>query len=318
MNSNSLKYRYTLETYDPDIKKHVCPACGKRSLVRYIDVETGEYVSTEVGRCDREQKCGYHKRPRDFFDEHGGGPRKEYFFPKIPMRKRSDDTFSVVARQLANDTMTAYEKNNLMLFIKARWGKDALQHVISTYRIGTCRFWPGSTIFWQQDCEGRFRTGKIMLYNRENGHRVKDPVSKIMWVHKLPMFSDFHLRQCLFGEHLIKCSDKPVAIVESEKTAIIASLFFPDAIWVATGGLNNLQGEKLQSLKGREIILFPDLGAETKWIMQADAIPCLKNAKASTWLMKHSTQAQKDDGLDIGDWLTGLPSVKSFRVQDFL
>ena len=45
-------------------------------------METGEYVSTEVGRCDREQKCGYHKRPRDFFDEHGGGPRKEYSFLK--------------------------------------------------------------------------------------------------------------------------------------------------------------------------------------------------------------------------------------------
>ncbi len=41
MNSNSLKYRYTLETYEPNIKKHVCPACGKRSFVRYIDVETG-------------------------------------------------------------------------------------------------------------------------------------------------------------------------------------------------------------------------------------------------------------------------------------
>ena len=130
-------------------------------------METGEYVSTEVGRCDREQKCGYHKRPRDFFDEHGGGPRKEYFFPKVRKKSIPEDHYSVVAAQLVKDTMTAYERNNLMLFIKSRWGKDALQHVTSTYRIGTCRFWPGSTIFWQQDCEGRFRTGKIMLYNSE-------------------------------------------------------------------------------------------------------------------------------------------------------
>ena len=76
--------------------------------------------------------------------------------------------------------------------------------------------------------------------------------------------------------------------------------------------------DKESAYQCRRHILFPDLGAETKWIMQADAIPCLKNAKVSTWLMKHSTQAQKDDGLDIGDWLTGLPSVKSFRVRDFL
>lgn len=318
MNNKTLKYRYTLETYDPKVRKHICPACGKRTFVRYADLETGEYVSTEVGRCDREQKCGYHKRPRDYFDENVGDRKKDYFFPKVAMRKRSDDTFSVVVNQLANDTMTVYEKNNLMLFIKARWGKEAMQNIISNYPIGTCRFWPGATIFWQQDCDGRFRTGKIMLYNRESGRRIKDPISRIMWVHRLPMFSDFKLKQCLFGEHLTKCSDKPVAIVESEKTAIIASLFFPDAIWLATGGLNNLQGEKMRCLYGREVILFPDLGAENKWMIQADSIPCLKNAKVSTWLMKHSTQAQKDEGLDIGDWLIRLPSVRKFRVRDFL
>ena len=318
MNSNSLKYRYALETYDPKVRKHVCPACHKRTFVRYVDMESGEYVSTDVGRCDREQKCGYHKRPRDHFEENGGGPRKDYFFPRVPRRSGADDHFSVVAAQLANDTMTAYDRNNLMLFIRSRWGKEALQHVVSTYPVGTCRFWPGATIFWQRDVEGRFRTGKIMLYNRESGHRVKDPVSRIMWVHKLPMFSDFNLRQCLFGEHLLSGSDKVVAVVESEKTAVIASLFFPDAVWLATGGLNNLQGEKTRCLAGREVILFPDLGAETKWIMQAEAIPHLRNAKVSTWLMKHSTQAQKDEGLDIGDWLAGLPAVRSFRVGDFL
>ena len=117
---------------------------------------------------------------------------------------------------------------------------------------------------------------------------------------------------------MVKDKDYPIAIVESEKTAIIASLFFPDAIWLATGGLNNLQSEKTRCLSGREVILFPDLGAETKWIMQADSIPHLKNAKVSTWLMKHSTQKDKDDGLDIGDWLIKLPAIRSFRVRDFL
>ena len=159
MNIKSLKYRYALETYDPKVRKHICPACRKRPFVRYVDLESGEYVSTDVGRCDREEKCGYHKKPRDYFEE-----------------------------------------NNLISFIKSRWGKDAVQKITISYQIGTCRFWPGATIFWQQDSDGRFRTGKIMLYNRENGHRIKDPISRIMWVHKLPIFSDFNLKQCLFGE----------------------------------------------------------------------------------------------------------------------
>ena len=82
MNNKSLKYRYTLETYDPKVRKHICPACRKRTFVRYVDLESGEYVSTNVGRCDREEKCGYHKKPRDYFEENGGGPKIEYFFPR--------------------------------------------------------------------------------------------------------------------------------------------------------------------------------------------------------------------------------------------
>ena len=76
MNNKSLKYRYSLETYDPKVRKHICPVCKKRTFVRYVDLETGDYVSTDVGRCDREAKCGYHKKPRDYFEENGGGRGK--------------------------------------------------------------------------------------------------------------------------------------------------------------------------------------------------------------------------------------------------
>lgn len=57
----------------------------------------------------------------------------------------------------------------------------------------------------------------------------------------MPGFSDFHLKQCLFGEHRIQASTGPICIVESEKTAIIASIYFPNATFVATGGLQNMQ-----------------------------------------------------------------------------
>lgn len=82
MYDNNLHYRYQLETYDPEVGKHICPVCGKRTFVRYVDSETGEYVSTDVGRCDREEKCGYHKRPKDWFTEHNGAPERQYYFPK--------------------------------------------------------------------------------------------------------------------------------------------------------------------------------------------------------------------------------------------
>jgi len=74
------------------------------------------------------------------------------------------------------------------------------------------------------------------------------------------------LRQCLFGEHLLaKYPDRPVSLVEAEKTAVIASLFCPDQVWVATGGCGQLGEEKLATLKGREVTVYPDSGAFMKW-----------------------------------------------------
>ena len=50
---------------------------------------------------------------------------------------------------------------------------------------------------------------------------------------------NWELTKCLFGEHLLSAIDekqKTVALVESEKTAIIASSIMPKYIWLATGG----------------------------------------------------------------------------------
>ena len=53
-------YRYTLEKGS---RKHLCPACGKKTFVRYIDTDTGNYLPEQYGRCDREDNCRYHVNP---------------------------------------------------------------------------------------------------------------------------------------------------------------------------------------------------------------------------------------------------------------
>ena len=56
-----MDFRYTL---DPSPKKHICPSCNKRRLVRYLDRTSGEYhPDTTMGRCDSESSCGYQRIP---------------------------------------------------------------------------------------------------------------------------------------------------------------------------------------------------------------------------------------------------------------
>ena len=64
-----------------------------------------------------------------------------------------------------------------------------------------------------------------MLYSPKTGKRSKEPYHAPNWVHKVLNLPEFSLQQCFFGEHLLKGNTKPVAICESEKTAIIASVY---------------------------------------------------------------------------------------------
>ena len=63
-------HRFILEPYKGIATRHTCPACQrKRCFSRYIDTEKRISFPDHVGRCDHEQKCGYHFTPRNYFDE---------------------------------------------------------------------------------------------------------------------------------------------------------------------------------------------------------------------------------------------------------
>ena len=44
---------------DKSSRKFICPGCEKRRFVKYIDIETNQYLPERFGRCDREVNCGY-------------------------------------------------------------------------------------------------------------------------------------------------------------------------------------------------------------------------------------------------------------------
>ena len=156
------------------------------------------------------------------------------------------------------------EKNNFVNFLKSKFDPVKVEAIAARYNIGSSKHWNGATIFWQTDEFNRVRYGKVMLYNLKSGKRVKEPFSHFTTVHKLLKTNNFNHKQCLYGLHLLKDNNKPVAIVESEKTAVIMAVMDDSFLWLATGGKGNFSHQILEPLKGKKVTAFPDCG-ETLW-----------------------------------------------------
>ena len=203
-------------------------------------------------------------------------------------------------------TMRGYDRNNLFAFVAAIIGSDEARRLMEMYRVGTSKHWQGATVFWQISNDGEVRGGKIMLYDRLTGHRVQEPFPHINWVHSVLRLPDFKLTQCFFGEHLLPyIRDKPVAIVESEKTAILATHYLPQYLWLATGGkCSCLTREAIQALRGREVMLVPDLNATDDWRKKLTLFDD-SGIKATLFesLEQMATDEQREQGLDIADFL---------------
>ncbi|MCX7928989.1 MAG: DUF6371 domain-containing protein [Patescibacteria group bacterium] len=299
--------RFILEPYKGLKSRYVCPNCGKKEFVRYIDTETGKHLATHVGKCNRELKCGYHFKPREYFKDNPVIPKSDFSSNFINPKARA---VSFIPEIEFKASLKDYEVNHLVNFLLSKFEVKTVQRLIETYFIGTSDKWKGATVFWQIDMQKNVRTGKIMLYEQSTGKRVKEPYNHIGWVHN--QIKDFHLNQCLFGLHLVSLDNKPIAIVESEKTAIISSVYFPEMIWLACGGLNQLNIEKLEPIKSRKIILFPDLKAFDKWEQKAKELASNGfNIQISDYLEQNATKEQKENGFDLADYLLNLPEPTS-------
>ncbi|MEY4835544.1 DUF6371 domain-containing protein [Flavobacterium sp.] len=202
--------------------------------------------------------------------------------------------------------------NNFVNFLKVQFGIEDTKSVIELYKIGSSNNWNGANIFWYIDKDNNVRTGKIMLYNNDSGKRIKVPYNHITWVHKKLKIPNENIRKCLFGEHLLPIyPNRPIALVESEKTAIIASLFFQDFIWMATGGISNLSSKYLEPLKNRKIILFPDIGAYDLWMEKTKKLEKSFDIKVSKYLEDNASIDDKREKYDVADFILNFRKKSS-------
>jgi len=286
--------------------RFVCPACKKRdkTFTLYIDTETNEALHHTVGKCDRLSKCGYHYTPKQYFIDNNLAYTKPIFCKPPTLLKQQ--AISYIPDVVFTASLKQYSNNHFVQFLNTLFSDDVVQKLVHKYYIGTAKYWQGTTVFWQVDALGKIHTGKLMLYNPTTGKRVKQPYNHIQWAHKTIGQAHFNLRQCFFGEHLLAHNNRQVALVESEKTALIASVYLPDFIWLAAGSLSNLTLKKCAVLKGKTVTLYPDLNGFEKWNAKAKELSAICEISVSDILEHNATQTEKQEGLDLADYLVGF------------
>jgi len=297
--------KYSLEKYHGPKSRHQCPECkDKYSFVRYVD-EEGNMLSEEVGRCNHESSCGYHYTPRAYFADHSYRRSPDRGFRASHQRHEPRQLSVTKIGFIPKECVVQYYgmKSRFVQFLQSIYSQEEVENACQTYCLGaTLR---GEVIYWQIDVHGNIRTGKIMMYNANDGHRVKTK-NGISWMHcrlkkidKLP--KNYMLGQCLFGEHLLAVRpEATVALVEAEKSAVICSIEFPEYVWLAVGSKSQLKPEKLLVLKGRKVILFPDVDGYEAWCSDVRKLTFC-DARVSDLLESLATPEQRSAKIDIAD-----------------
>ncbi len=95
--------------------------------------------------------------------------------------------------------------------------------------------------------------------------------------------------------------EKPVALVESEKTAIICAGLIPKFIWLTTGGKSQINS-RLDVLKGRSITAFPDIDGYSTWVEKLAQLEGFSYTVCDL-LVKYGKPEDHDAHIDIADWL---------------
>ena len=324
-------YRYILEPYKGSNTRYRCPKCNtNKTFRRYIDVATGEHIANNVGWCDRTQKCNYHYTPYQYFKDNNIaiGINNQFQMQRGNVRPKPDlKPVSYIPFEKFQASLTGYDYNNLVIYLVKLFGVRITNSLIRRYLIGSSKHWRGAVSFPQIDLTGSIRQIKVMDYDPKTGKRrkagqtswklsYKDGVyykdvhgrDKIFFAGK-SIIENYEARfvQCFFGEHLLNEMYKPVAIVESEKTAIIASVFLPNYIWLATGGINGCkwtENEVYIVLRGRDVILFPDLNAYGRWEEKSNGLSTVaRSLTISNLLEDVATDDERSAGLDLADYL---------------
>ena len=229
-----------------------CP-CGKNNRDGKFATELG-YAGQPIGYCNG---CA-----KSFWSN------SETIVKPYELREEDIPSFCSPDTKSLIDSFDEKLESGFAKFLVDLFGEYQAVKIVEMYYLGLIDSASGSqdpdVIFWQLDADKNLRAGKVMEYN-DKGKRQGIP----RWWHKING-NDCQLNQCFFGEHLIYDLNKPIAVVESEKTAAIMSYVNPTFIWLACGSSTNLQDSKCSLLSKYQVTLFPDHKQYERWKEKAD------------------------------------------------
>ena len=192
---------------------------------------------------------------------------------------------------------TTKKKNQFGIYLNSQ-----AENLTSLYDIRGVKngYLEDATLLPYIDYNNNFITAKIVKYNTKTGKRNKAQYSN-SWFHAYkPIKKELGITDkiqkkinCFFGENLVANNNKPVVIVEAEKTAIILSMLFENIVFIASGGLGKLKTLDYKFLLNRDVSLYPDNGA-SEWH---------EIGKKRNWFVSEILEAKGTKGSDAADYL---------------
>ena len=322
--------------------RYTCPDCNKaKKYVRYIDKETNRHLPFQYGKCERLNQCGYHLNPytdgywKMIKDQERNENNTSKAFNKNKTRynlnPQTKTEPTTIPSWIFKSSLTDYSSNSFASFLSHHLGHRHTVDLVKQFYIGTSKYWGGATVFWLINDKMKIAGGQVILFD-DKGHTYKETRTDgsikryNSWVHialkahyqnlgiPLPDWLNGYINNspkfpCLFGLHQLhnESGSKPIAIVEAAKTAVIASGYFPQFIWMAAGSLSYLNEDRLAPLKGRKITLFPDKGGYDRWRAVANNLSDLASINVSKLLELENAEP----GSDLADYLI------NFYPKDF-
>ena len=184
---------------------------------------------------------------------------------------------------------------------------------------------------------GQTKTGTPIFWMIDDMNTPLDAHIGDRWISTLlknrePLIKSWHVEHCLFGLHLLanpgawrNCdiakpkasnatggpglSASPIAIVESESSAIVLSALFPESIWMAYATTSHLVPDLFSPLEGHIVTIYPNTDPTlSNYLFFQDLVTLTQeyydiDIYVDTTLEDKATPDQKERCIDLLDYL---------------